>query len=45
MTELLCVGDYSKYQGTVSRTSHRAMREDGVAGVVVATRRRFGAVV
>jgi len=32
---LATVVDYSKYQGTVSRTSHRAMREAGVAGVVV----------
>ena len=35
MTELLRVVDYSKYQGTVSRASHRAMREDGIAGVIV----------
>ena len=35
MTELLRVVDYSKYQGTVSRASHRLMREDGIAGVVV----------
>ena len=32
---LATVVDYSKYQGTVSRASHRAMREAGVAGVVV----------
>ena len=32
---LLRVVDYSKYQGIVSRASHRAMREDGIAGVVV----------
>src|SRR3972149_262457 len=32
---LATVVDYSKYQGTVSRTSHRAMREAGVAGGVV----------
>jgi len=35
MAELLRVVDYSKYQGTVSRASHRLMREDGIAGVVV----------
>ena len=35
MTELLRVVDYSKFHGTVSRASHRAMREDGIAGVVV----------
>ena len=35
MTELLRVLDYSKFQGTVSRASHRAMREDGIAGAVM----------
>ena len=35
MTDLLRVVDYSKFQGAVSRASHRAMREDGIAGAVM----------